>query len=167
MSQTVPLIASHFLGGSTARHGSDNADVSQVLFFAACTPSICLVFTGHLIRNRLYGLTLAQTWYYFHSFPNDSRHTKILVSTPFPARFSSSLGASLPGCISKVDRLEQTILSGNSSRRQYSWHGSDGARVRVNIPIHNCMGRRFSHVGLCHNVGCFPRGCDLRIHVAA
>ncbi|KAG6369137.1 hypothetical protein JVT61DRAFT_14227 [Boletus reticuloceps] len=44
------------------------------------------VFTGRLTRVRLYGLTLAQTWYYFHSFPKDSCRTKILVA------FLSALG---------------------------------------------------------------------------
>ncbi|KAF9224737.1 hypothetical protein BS17DRAFT_46993 [Gyrodon lividus] len=48
MSDTVPVIASHFL--------------------------------GVILCSWLYGLTLAQTWYYFHSYPKDSCHTKLLVA---------------------------------------------------------------------------------------
>lgn len=57
-----------------------------------------------LVILRLYGLTLAQTWYYFHSFPKDSFHTKILVSVPSHVYLSNLLTARL-GCIPQVDHL--------------------------------------------------------------
>ncbi|KAI9569374.1 hypothetical protein HD554DRAFT_2171535 [Boletus coccyginus] len=49
-------------------------------------PLIASHFLGVILCSLLYGLTLAQTWYYFHSFPNDSCRTKMLVA------FLSTLG---------------------------------------------------------------------------
>ncbi|KAF8557469.1 hypothetical protein OG21DRAFT_1505203 [Imleria badia] len=43
-------------------------------------PLIASHFLGVIFCSLLYGITLAQTWYYFHSFPKDSCHTKILVA---------------------------------------------------------------------------------------
>ncbi|KIJ59903.1 hypothetical protein HYDPIDRAFT_118020 [Hydnomerulius pinastri MD-312] len=37
-------------------------------------------FIGVLLCGLLYGITLAQTRYYFHAYPNDRRHTKFLVA---------------------------------------------------------------------------------------
>ncbi|KAG9313739.1 hypothetical protein JVU11DRAFT_6094 [Chiua virens] len=43
-------------------------------------PLIASHFFGVIFCSSLWGLSLAQTWYYFHTFPKDSFHTKILVA---------------------------------------------------------------------------------------
>lgn len=60
------------------------------------------------------------------------------------------------GRIPKVDPLNQALSwRKNSSYRQYSWYGSDRARLSVNISVHDRLCWGYSQVRICHIVRFF------------
>ncbi|KAH0831107.1 hypothetical protein J3R83DRAFT_13673 [Lanmaoa asiatica] len=121
---------------------------SDRISFPSLYAPLCLVLTGQLTRDRLYGLTLAQTWYYFHSFPKDSYHTKILIEKYIVRgthRTPSTLGTAQIVLVSASIYQYTIVWAGDIVMSGYvtSYASNDVVRVAVlMIAMKLCWQRR-------------------------
>lgn len=85
----------------------------------------------------MYGLALAQAWCYFHSYPTDGRHTKILVGLCLT--FSSS-SHNLPGRLASVILHSVILFTELNAVSQCPWRNSGRPRLCLHIPVYHRLG---------------------------
>ncbi|KAG6380110.1 hypothetical protein JVT61DRAFT_8196 [Boletus reticuloceps] len=105
------------------------------------------VFTGRLTRVRLYGLTMAQTWYYFHSFPKDSCRTKILVA------FLSALGTAQIVLVSASIYQYTIVYAGDIDMSGYvtsSFEASMGVSSVIAFGVQLAYAHRIWRLSFCN-----------------
>ncbi|KAN0094811.1 hypothetical protein V8E55_003098 [Tylopilus felleus] len=116
-------------------------------------PLIASHFLGVVLCSLLYGLTLAQTWYYFHSFPKDSCHTKILVA------FLSTLGTAQIVLVSASIYQYTIVYAGDIVRSEYvtsSFAASMGVSSVIAFGVQLTYAHRIWKFSFCNRLLTVP-----------
>ncbi|KAF8452423.1 hypothetical protein L210DRAFT_2032898 [Boletus edulis BED1] len=110
-------------------------------------PLIASHFLGVIFCSLLYGLTLAQTWYYFHSFPKDSCRTKILVA------FLSALGTAQIVLVSASIYQYTIVYAGDIDMSGYvtsSFEASMGVSSVIAFGVQLAYAHRIWRLSFCN-----------------